>query len=119
MLAGPNHMLAVSDRVVEDFLVISLKGRVDSTNSEELTSILRGYNNRLARGLVLNVEDLSYVTSAGFRSLIIAKTETQALSRSFILAGVHSSFKELLDVTGLTSIFEIYESEHLALTSVN
>lgn len=112
-------MLAVSDRIVEDFVIISLSGRVDSTNSEQLTTILRAYNSRLSRGIVLNVEDLSYVTSAGFRSLMIAKNEAQALSRSFILAGVNSSFRELLDVTGLTSIFEIYDSEQLALTSIN
>jgi anti-anti-sigma factor len=112
-------MLAVSERVVEEVLVVSLKGRIDSSNSEELTGILRGYNSRLTRGLVLNVQELNYVTSAGFRSLMIAKNETQAMSRSFILAGVQSSFKELLDVTGLTSLFEIYETEHLALTSMN
>jgi anti-anti-sigma factor len=112
-------MLALSERVEGNIAVVALSGRVDSTNSDELTSKLRGYNSADLRGVILDLSSLSYITSAGFRSLMLAKNDAQARQRNFILAGVHEKLRELLSLTGLLAIFEVYETESSALARLN
>jgi anti-sigma B factor antagonist len=117
--AGEANMLALSERLEGNIVVVSLSGRVDSTNSEELTNKLRGYNGADLRAVILNLSSLNYITSAGFRSLVLAKNDAQARKRNFILAGVHGNLRELLSLTGLFTFFEVYETESSALSRLN
>ncbi len=112
-------MLALSERLEGNVVVISLCGRVDSTNSEELTMKLRGYNKSNLRAIILDLSSLNYITSAGFRSLMLAKNDAQSRERNFILYGVHDKLKELLSVTGLFTYFEVCETESSALSRLN
>jgi len=112
-------MLALSERLEGNIVVVSLSGRVDSTNSDELTLKLRGYNGADLRGIVLNLSRLSYITSAGFRSLMLAKNDALARERNFVLAGVHEKLRELLSLTGLFTFFEVHETESSALSRLN
>src|ERR1700744_564060 len=113
-------MLGISEQFVGDAIVVSLEGRVDSTNSDELTKKLREYNKLPVsvslRAIVLDVSSLSYITSAGFRSLMIAKNEAESVKRSFVLAGVHERLKELLSLMGLFSYFEVHDTANAALS---
>jgi anti-sigma B factor antagonist len=72
-------MLALSERLEGNIIVISLSGRVDSTNSDELTSKLRGYNGADLRAIIVDLSSLNYITSAGLRSLMLARNDAQAL----------------------------------------
>lgn len=112
-------MLALSERFEGNIIVVSLSGRVDSTNSDELTTKLRGYNRADLRAIILNLSSLSYITSAGFRSLMLAKNDAQSRKRNFILAGVHEKLRELLSLTGLFAYFEVCETESSALSRLN
>jgi anti-sigma B factor antagonist len=112
-------MLALSERLEGNIIVISLSGRVDSTNSDELTSKLRGYNGADLRAIIVDLSSLNYITSAGLRSLMLARNDAQALERNFILAGLQEKLKELLCLTGLFTFFEVSETESSALSQLN
>jgi anti-sigma B factor antagonist len=112
-------MLALSERLEGNIVVISLSGRVDSTNSDELTSKLRGYNGADLRAIIVDLSSLNYITSAGLRSLMLARNDAQALDRNFILAGLQEKLKELLSLTGLFTFFEVSETESSALSQLN
>lgn len=69
-----------------DTAIIYLTGRVRSANTERITQHLRGHGDRYLRVMPLNFASLTYLTSAGFRSLMLARNAAAARGRAFIFA---------------------------------
>ena len=49
--------------------MITVKGRIDSATAPQLTQALETANNNGKYKLVVNMKDLEYMSSAGFRAL--------------------------------------------------
>jgi anti-sigma B factor antagonist len=97
-----------------DLVVVS--GRVDSYTapdlSEELNSIT--FNNRY--NIVLDMENVSYVSSAGLRVLIdIQKTCKKSGDGEAILVSVPDRVFETLELAGFTPLFNFYDDVSLAI----
>lgn len=92
-------------------------GRVDSTNATELGEAL---NAAIEAGRTLLVADLSgveYMSSAGLRELVTALKKVKRGTGDLRLAAPSERVRDVLDLAGLDSIFEIYDSQVEAVGS--
>ena len=91
-------------------LILSVAGRLDSTNSSELENVISEHINRGEKTILVNCERLAYVSSSGLRVLLMGLKKMQASQGTFALCSLQAAIKEIFDISGFTGIFRIYGS---------
>ena len=103
----------------EHALVISVVGRVDSMNTRQfrggLEQEIRGYN---GSAIILDFEDLSYISSAGLRSILLVAEALSRRSKRFALCSLPGSILEIIQTTGFDNIIDVYMSRSSAVDAV-
>jgi anti-sigma B factor antagonist len=110
--------LKISDRVVDGVAVEVLEGRV--VLGEESNALREKVKSLLAAGhkkIVINMDNVSYVDSSGLGSLVAAHTSAKAQGATLKLCHLGSKFHEILQVTKLVTVFEVFPTEAAAIAS--
>jgi anti-anti-sigma factor len=101
----------------ESVMVLGLRGRMDSSTSRIVEEKLLGLVDRGENQLVVDCAQLDYISSAGLRVfLMAAKRLTQAKGK-LVVATLNDDVKQVFDLTGFSSIFQICGSKEEAITS--
>jgi len=104
----PKLRLSLETRVAEDVTVISCKGRI--VYGAEAVA-LSGEFGELApqtRRVVIDLSGAELIDAAGLGALISIAFTAQASQCSVTLAAPGSLIRQLLELTKLTSVFEVY-----------
>ena len=110
--------LKITDRLVEGVAVLALDGRI--VLGEESNALREKVKSLLAAGqkkVVLNMQNVTYIDSAGLGSLVASHTTAQTQGASLKLSHLGSKFQEILQVTRLITVFDVYPSEAAAVHS--
>lgn len=83
-----------------------LSGRLDTNTAPELEHQLRALLPETSV-LVLDLDALDYISSAGLRVLLVAQKEMNKKKGQLTLMHVHETVLEVLEVTGFTDILTI------------
>jgi len=96
--------------------MITVKGRIDSATAPQLTQALETANNNGKYKLVVNMKDLEYMSSAGFRALLAAQRNSKRYNRGeVVLASVPDRIREALELAGFTELFKTFDDPLLAV----
>jgi len=96
--------------------MITIKGRVDSATAPQLAQALEGANDGGKYKLVVNMADLEYMSSAGFRALLAAQRNSKRYNRGeVVLAAVPERIREALELAGFTELFKTFDDSLLAV----
>lgn len=110
--------LKMTDRVVDGVAVVALEGRI--VLGEESNALREKVKSLLASGqkkIVLDMENVTYIDSSGLGSLVASHTSARAQGASLKLSRLGSKFQEILQVTKLVTVFEVYPTEAAAIAS--
>jgi len=110
--------LKMTERVVDGVVVVSLEGRI--VLGEESNALREKVKSLLAAGhkkIVLNMNDVTYIDSSGLGTLVAAHSSARAQGASLKLCNLGAKFQEILQVTKLVTVFEVYPSEAAAIAS--
>lgn len=110
--------LRMAERDVNGVTVLDIDGRVvlgDESNSfrEKVKSLLASGKKKI----VLNLQNVSYIDSAGLGTLVATYTSARSQGATLKLANLGAKFKEVLQVTKLMTVFDTYDSEAAAIQS--
>lgn len=97
--------------------VLQLSGRLDGTTAPAAEDRLSAMSANSAV-LILDLTEVSYISSAGLRVLLKVAKQAQTAKRNLMLAGLQPLVKQVFDVSGFTSIFTLFPSRDEALASV-
>ena len=98
--------------------LVTVEGRIDSSTVEALAQALASITDAGRYKIVLNMKDVTFVSSAGLGELIAAQKTCHHLKRGdLVLAEVPSQTKEALTLAGLSPLFKIFDSETEAVGS--
>lgn len=90
--------------VIDEVLYIYLEGRIDANNAPALDSEIATVRlNNQASSLVLDIEDLEYISSAGLRVILRLKKQEKTLK----IVNAQPSIYEIFEMTGFTDIVDI------------
>ena len=98
-----------------DLLVV--KGRVDSSNASDLGEKFTRQIDSGSTNLVVDLEGVEYMSSAGLRELVTALKRVKQDGGDLRLCNPSERVREVLDLAGLSSIFAIYEDQVAAVGS--
>ena len=110
--------LTIREREKEGVRILDLKGRL--TVGDEVALLREKLRKEAAAGrarVVLNMTDVDYVDSTGLGTLVICYTSLQKANGNLKLLNVSRRNIELLVLTKLTTVFEIYSDEQDAVNS--
>jgi anti-sigma B factor antagonist len=105
-------------RKVGNVTIVDLDGRItlgESTGAlrEELRSLLAGG----VKNIILNMQNVSYVDSAGLGELVGAYTTATNQGGSVKLLNLQGKMKDLMQITKLHTIFTTFDDEKSAVES--
>jgi anti-sigma B factor antagonist len=116
MLSNDIHQLTISsDSTPEGFHVIRLKGWITVKNEKEFEEVIEQ-----ARGMntILDLTDVPYMDSSGLGGLLKGYVASQKYGGKFVLAGVVLRIRDLLKLTRVESLFQIYANLDEAVSAL-
>ena len=110
--------LDIHSREREGIVVLDLKGRI--TMGPEASALREAVSNASAKGnknLVLNLEGVDYIDSTGLGALVMCATSLRRTDGNLKLLNLNRRNIELLVMTKLETVFEIFTDEQDAVNS--
>ncbi len=98
-------------------MVVSVDGRMDAGNAPTLEQKVLALIAAGEKRLVIDCTQLEYVSSAGLRVLLVAAKRLSNDGRLGI-AGLNNQIRDVFDVAGFSSIFQIYRTPEEAIAAV-
>ena len=96
-------------RELKHVSVVKVSGRVDSSTAPELEKSLQSMMDSDRNQIVLDLQETDYMSSAGLRVLVAAHKATKKNGGGLVLAQPSARVKEVLDLAGLTPVFDVHE----------
>lgn len=110
--------LEIEQREHEGVVILSIKGRI--TLGKEATALretVNGLNAGGHRNLVFNLADVDYIDSTGLGALVMTASTLRKSGGNVKLVNLNRRTIELLVMTKLATIFEIFGDEQDAVNS--
>jgi len=109
--------MEIRTRRMGDVLIADMAGRLDSRTagpaSTELNQIAQGGHGKL----ILNVHGLEYVSSAGLRAILVAAKLMQVHGGAIKICDANATVKQVMEVSGMSSLLHLYATEKDALAA--
>jgi anti-sigma B factor antagonist len=110
--------MEIAERVIGDVTLLDLKGKMTLGEGDEL--LKDKVNSLLGDGrkkLVLNLEGVPYIDSAGLGEIVRTYTTVNRQGGNLKLLNLTKRIEDLLSITKLLTVFETYDSEADAVKS--
>lgn len=110
--------LKMTQREVDGVTVVALDGRI--VLGEESNALREKVKSLIAAGkkkIVLNMANVTFIDSAGLGTLVAAHHSAKTQGASLKLCHLGSKFQEVLQITKLLTVFDVYNSEAEAVGS--
>lgn len=96
-----------------------LSGRLDVAVSGEIEEqLLEAIESKGIKHLILNMHNVDYMSSSGFRVAIALLRRLKDEGGSLRICNLRPAVRRIFDVIELTSLFEIFDSEEEAVKSL-
>ncbi|HUA83679.1 MAG TPA: STAS domain-containing protein [Bryobacteraceae bacterium] len=110
--------MTITTRQAGDVTILDISGRIQlGEASISLRNTLRDLVAQDKTKILLNLGDVSYVDSSGMGELVAGFTSLANRGGRLKLLNVTKRIKDLLQITKLYTVFEVYDDEASALRS--
>ena len=110
--------MPISARRLEGTTIFDITGPIDLACSPQVRKLLLSeFREAHTRRVVMNLSAVKYIDSSGVASLIEGLKASRDVGSRFILFGLSPAAREVLQLSRLLKIFEIYDDEQQALAS--
>lgn len=93
-----------------DVTIVAANGRIDSTTAQSfgqrLTNLIRSGSSQV----IIDLSEVAYISSAGFRSLLVAGKLVEESDGRLCLCGLSGEIQRLFDLSGFSDLFSICAS---------
>jgi anti-sigma B factor antagonist len=108
----------ISVRRVETTTIFDVSGDIDLANSPEVRRVLlREIRENRTPRVLMNMRNVRYMDSSGVASLVEGLKASRDLKSRLILFGLSGAARDVLQLSRLLKIFEVYDNEESALSS--
>jgi anti-sigma B factor antagonist len=110
--------LEVTHQKTNDIVILKVSGKLDSNTSPEFEAKLFSFINEGEKKILVDCERLDYISSAGLRVLLFAAKKLKPSGGIVALASLKEHIKEVFEISGFNSIFNIYNSSDEAVKTM-
>ena len=110
--------LAIASREVDGVTVLDLSGRITlGEGSVQLRDAIRDLIAKGQRRILLDLGEVNYIDSSGLGELVSAYTTVKNQGAALKLLKLTKKVHDLLQLTKLYTVFDIYDDEASAIAS--
>jgi anti-sigma B factor antagonist len=103
---------------IDGNVVVSLSGRIDSTAAVEFEEKLIEIIDTGCHTMVVDFLRVQFISSAGLRVLLLAAKKVKPYGGKILLCDMSKDVREVFDISGFSSIFDIHENVTTATQSI-
>jgi len=105
---------------VKEGVVVSvvIKGRLDSVGADQLKAHLSQLLDSGTARLVIDFSEVAYISSAGFRILLVAARQAEQAKGALALSSLSGEARRLFDLAALTENFTILPDRAQAVAAL-
>jgi anti-sigma B factor antagonist len=108
----------ISVRRIGKTIILDVSGDIDLSSSPEVRkALLRELHGSRIPRLVVNLKQVRYIDSSGVALLVEGLKASRDAGSRFILFGLSTNAREVLQLSRLIKIFEICDTEEQALAA--
>jgi len=108
----------IVEKIVDGVMLVDLRGRITlGPETETVRSKLKGLIDAGYHRIILNLGEVTYVDSVGLGTLISSYTSARNAGGNLKLLHLPMGVQQLLQITRLSTVFEIYENLPAAIRS--
>jgi len=116
---GGERIMVVIDVVESDGVsTVAAKGRIDSSTAKDFSDRVNGLIRSGVNRLVIDFSNIAYISSAGFRALLIAGKLIGGSQGKLALCGMSEEVRRLFDIAGFSDLFLILPTREESITRV-
>jgi anti-anti-sigma factor len=111
--------MVINTREKEDVIIFDIEGEIrrSDINDATLHQLVKSQLERGKRNILLNFQNVEFIDSFGVGEILASYISTQNLGGKFKLAKISKKLYLVFQVTMLTKVLEIFDSEESALSS--
>lgn len=110
--------LTIATRQLDGVTILDLSGRITlGEGSVQLRDAIRDLISKGVKQILLNLGDVNYIDSSGLGELVSAFTTAKNQNADVKLLSLTKKVKDVLQVTKLYTVFDIYDDEASAIAS--
>lgn len=110
--------LSVASREKNGVIVLDLKGKITlGEGSVQIRDAVRGLVSKGQKSILVNLAEVNYIDSSGLGELVAAYTTAKNQSAALKLLQLNKKVHDLLQLTKLYTIFDVYDDEAVAIAS--
>ncbi len=102
--------LSIETENTQNIAVMKVTGRVDSETAPELDTALTRLLNENKNKIVLNLQNVEFLSSAGLRAMVKALKGAQKTGGDIRLVAVSEPIEVILRTVGMMQMFKMYST---------
>jgi len=111
-------MVKISTRRIETTAIVDISGDIDLAHSGEVRrAVLIEFRENRTPKVILNLQEVNYIDSSGIGELVHAYTSVKTRGGELKLLHLTKKVRDLLQITKLYTVFEVYSDEPSAVRS--
>ncbi len=110
--------MEIKDDKIDGQNVVSLSGRIDSTAAVEFEEKLIEIIDSGCHTMIIDFLRVQFISSAGLRVLLLAAKKVKPYGGKILLCDMSKDVREVFDISGFSSIFDIHENVSSAIASL-
>lgn len=93
------------------------EGNLDTNTAPDAETAINKLLDDGARKILINFENLNYISSAGLRILLGTAKKMKSISGTLIICSLNQTVQEVFDISGFSTILSLAANETDALAS--
>lgn len=111
--------MEVAEHQSGEIMVMEIKGRIDSNSAKSFGERLSALINTGRARLIVDFKNIIYISSAGFRALLVAGRLAEETKGTLALCSLSAEVQRLFDLGSFTDLFVIYASREEGLAELS
>ena len=100
-------------------LIAKAEGRIDGGNAREFEDALNASITEDDRAVIIDLERLSYISSAGLRAILLTAKTLGKRNAKFALCSLSDAIREIFEISGFDKIIAIHATLDEARASID
>ncbi|MDD1742650.1 MAG: STAS domain-containing protein [Methanotrichaceae archaeon] len=107
----------ITEKKIDNISVIAVSGRIDSTTSKDLETVLNQAIDTNSK-IIVNLADTDYISSSGLRVLLAGLKKLRQKKGEMRLTSLQPVVRDVFEISGLSRLFSINKTLDAAVNSL-
>jgi len=109
--------MKIETRESQGIHIIAFEGNLDTNTSPEAESVINELIDAGKQKILVNFEQLNFISSAGLRVLLATVKKLNASNGELRICSLNATVQEVFDISGFVTILNVKNTEEEALSS--